>query len=497
MQNNIYKLILCFSLLLQSCVPTLPKYKNTPSEEIIIPGNFPSRSNESGKVYKFKSPDGDLEVVEKSNKEESIAKQNWKVFFNEDYELASLIEIALENNQEINILNQEINIANNEVSARQGEYLPKVGVGASYDYDKVGEYTSQGKNDANSGVDKRLLTRQFGLNTSWEVDIWKKLRNSAKSAYYEYLASVEGKNFAVTRLVAEVSGNYYELVALDNQLEIIKQYIKTLKQAKEVVELQKAAGRSNSLAVKRFAAEVLKNQSREYKIQQQIIITENRLNTLLGRVPQHIKRTKQKFIEITATKEINLGIPAALLENRPDIKQASLKIEAAKLNLKSVKARFYPSLTIDAALGYQAFNSTHLLDTPESLFYNVAGGITAPLLNRKAIKADYFSANSKQIQAVYNYEQTFIKAFAEVSNQLSSLNNYNKIYNTKLEQTKALEESLEISNILFKAARIDYLESLLTRRDYLESQIELIEAKQQQILSYINLYKALGGGWRE
>lgn len=467
---------LCSCLFLQACVPSLPEYKNSPKGVADIPKNFPNQAEDS------------KDAVAKD-----LLKENWKLFFN-DKNLTSLIEIALKNNQDLNILDQEINIANNKIMARQGRYIPKFGIGAGYDAEKTSEYSSKGVNDDVSGVSDRTYNRQVAINASWEVDIWKKLRNFAKSAYYEYLASIEGRNFVVTQLVAEIASDYYELMALDNELEIVEQYIKTLEQAQEVVQLQQIAGRTTSLAVRRFDAEVLKNQSRRYNISQQIIVTENHLNTLLGRLPQRIARDSKNFKEIVI-HEVAAGIPAALLENRPDVKQASLKVEATKLDLKAVKAEFYPSLSIDANIGYQSFNAHHFTD-PASLFYNAAGNLTAPLLNRNAIKADYFSANNRQIEAIYDYEKTFVRAFAEVSNQLSAVKNLNQIYALKDNQAKALADSFDISNILFRAARVDYLESLLTRRDFLEVQIELVEVKKQQLTAHVNLYKALGGGWR-
>ncbi|NBV05890.1 MAG: TolC family protein [Proteobacteria bacterium] len=471
--NFLLSNIACLCLLIQSCVPKLPEYKNIPKDKIETPNSFPSYGQESEK--------------------EEVIKKHWQLFF-KDEQLVTLIETALKNNQNLNILDQEINIANNQVMARQGQYLPKVGIAAGYESEKTNKFTSSGADDAAAGLPDKLHNRQLLLNTSWEVDIWKKLRNFAKSSYLEYLASIEGRNFVVTQLVAEVASDYYELMSLDNQLEIIEQYTKTLQEAQQVVKWQQVAGRNTSLPVKRFDAEVLKNQSRKYKIQQQIVITENHLNTLLGRLPQHIERDSKKFQKI-AIQDFATDIPSALLDNRPDVKQASLKLEAAKLDVKAVKTEFYPSLNIDANVGYRSFNSHHFID-PASVFYDIAGNLTAPLLNRNAIKADYFSSNNRQIKAIYNYEQTFINAFAEVSNQLASVENLKQIYAFKLKQTEALSESFDISNILFKAARVDYLESLLTRRDYLESQIELTEVKQQQLTSYVNLYKALGGGWR-
>ncbi|MDX2082998.1 MAG: TolC family protein [Rickettsiales bacterium] len=476
-------------LLLFACAPNLPENKNG-AGNLKIPADF--SKNFSEKNSENENPQSQ-QNKEETAKEENFGTKNWQVFF-KDEELKSLIEIALKNNQELNILDQEIIIKSNEVLARQGQYLPKIGVGADLAKEKTSQYSSQGAADKNSNLPETLNNRQLALTASWEVDIWGKLRNFKKSAYLEYLASIEGKNFAVTQLIAEIANDYYELMSLDNQLEIIEQYIVTLEKAQQVVALQKIAGRTTSLAVRRFDAEVLKNQSREYKIKQQIIVTENHLNKILGRLPQTILRPSNKFKEITID-EIAVGIPAALLDNRPDVKQAALKIAAAKLNIKAVKAQFYPSLNIDGSLGYQSFNSRHFVN-PESLFFNAAAGLTAPLLNRNAIKADYFSANSRQIEAIYNYEKTFITAFAEVSNQLAAVKNLDQIYKLKSKQAEALADSFDISNILFLAARVDYLESLLTRRDYLEAQTELVEVKQQQLSAYVNLYKALGGGWR-
>ena len=482
--NKVFKLNLVliplFCALLNNCVPKL--LQKQPNESLVVPEKFPNFPTES-----------DLEKSEAKNAI-NVLDKSWKLFI-QDESLTNLIEIALKNNQELNILEQEINIANNVVMARQGKYLPKVGLNAGYENRKSSLLSKESDIDTALNLANQPNNYTLGMNASWEVDIWKKLRNSAKSSYYEYLSSIEGKNFAVTQLIAEIATSYYELMALDNQLEIVKEYISTLEQAQQVVEMQMFAGRTTSLAVKRFTAETLRNQSRKQQIQQQIIITENKLNSLVGRLPQPIQRKSEGFTEI-AIQNINAGIPADLIENRPDIRKAALKMKVAKLNVKSVKAEFYPSLSIDANLGYQSFNSKYLV-SPQTGAYAFAGGLTAPILNRKAIKAEYFSANSEQIKALYVYEQTFIKGFSEVLNQLTSLENLKDIYSYKLQQTQVLSESFEISDILFKAARIDYLESLLTRRDYLESQIELIEIKKQQLSTYVNLYKALGGGWRE
>lgn len=424
----------------------------------------------------------------------SVVRKTWQEFF-EDGQLKALIETALTNNQELNIRLQEIIIAQNEVMASEGEYLPKVSVGVGAGVDKVGKYTSQGVSDEAHELPAILQNYKLGFSASWEVDIWGKLRNAAKSAALRYLSSVEGRNFVVTKLVAEIARSYYELLALDSQLEVLKQNIDIQSNALEVVRLQKQAAKVTELAVQRFEAEVLKNQSRQYDLQQRIIEAENRINILVGRYPQAVARSPQLF-QSPLPNALATGIPSQLLDNRPDVKQAELDLAAAKLDVQVAKARFYPALSIEAGVGYQAFNVKHLLATPESLIFNLAGNLTAPLLNRQAIKAEYFTANATQVQAVFKYEQTLLQAFTEVANQLAMIGNLDKSYQLASQQVERLTRSIETSNVLFQSARADYMEVLLTRRDSLESQMELIETKLRQRHALVNMYQALGGGWR-
>lgn len=429
------------------------------------------------------------------------AKVQWKDFFTDPY-LNVLIDTALRNNQELNITLQEIIIARNEVRFRKGEYLPFVNLYAGAGIDRVGRYTRQGSLEANSNnqiepgkeFPNYLPDYIIAANVSWQVDIWHKLRNAKKAAVGRYLASVEGKNFMVTRLVAEIANSYYELLALDNQLEIIKQNIDIQSNALEIVRLQKIAARVTELAVRRFEAQVLNTRSLQFKIQQRIIETENRINFLIGRYPQPITRDFKNFSNLIPNT-IQSGIPSQLLQNRPDIRQAEFNMTAANLDVKAAKANFYPSLNISAAIGLESFSANYLLKTPQSMLFSLLGGLSAPLINRNAIKATYYSANARQIQTVYNYQRTILNAYIEVSNQLSNIVNLEKSYDLKAKQVQALTESIEISNGLFRSARADYMEVLLTQRDALESKFELIETKKQQMNAMVNIYQALGGGW--
>lgn len=428
------------------------------------------------------------------------ASINWKEYF-ADPNLNALIETALQNNQELNITLQEIQISKNEVRARKGEYLPFVGVGAGTDVDKVARYTSDGASEASTEIEpgrempEPVPDYMLGVYAKWEVDIWHKLRNAKKSAVLRYLSSVEGKNFMVTNLIAEIANSYYELLALDNQLDIVKSNIQIQSNALEIVKLQKQAARVTELAVRKFEAEVFHTQSLQFDIQQEIVETENRINFLLGRYPQPIARSSQSISDLEPYN-IFAGIPAQLLANRPDIKQAELELTAAKLDVKVAKANFYPSLDIRAGIGLQAFDPTYLVKAPESLLYNIAGELTAPLINRNAIKAFYYSANARQIQTVYNYERTVLNAYIEVANQLAMIDNMTRSYELKSQEVQALTQSISIANDLFRSARADYMEVLLTQRDALESKFELVETKRMQMNATVNIYKALGGGWK-
>jgi NodT family efflux transporter outer membrane factor (OMF) lipoprotein len=430
----------------------------------------------------------------------NAARIKWNMFFT-DQNLIALIDTALKNNQELNIMLQEISIAKNDVRAKKGSYVPNLEVGIEAGLDKSSRYTSQGAVDETIDIipgqknPQPLANYVLGANISWEIDIWKKLRNAKKAAVFKYLASIDGKNFMVTHLVAEIANSYYELLALDNQLEILKKNIELYQSSLKIVKLEKSAARVTELAVRRFEAEVLKNQSRQFDIEQQITVTENHLNYLMGRFPQTITRNAKSFID-SPIDTIHSGIPSQLLENRPDIKKAERELIAAKLEVKSAKAEFYPALKITAGAGYSAFNPKYIIETPLSLIYNVAGNLVAPLINRNAIKANYYSASSKQVQAIYNYERTILNAHIEVVNQISNINNLKKSYDLKTKQIQALTESIDISNTLFKSARADYMEVLLTQRDALDSKFELIETKKQQMHAMINIYQALGGGWK-
>jgi NodT family efflux transporter outer membrane factor (OMF) lipoprotein len=427
----------------------------------------------------------------------NIASIKWRNYFTDPY-LIALIDSALKNNQELNIALREIEMDKNEIEARKGEYLPFVNVGGAAGIDKTGRYTWDGlsEEDLKTNPDKGpkyIGDFRTGIYASWELDVWKKLRTAKKSAALKYLSTIEGRNFMVTNMIAEISSSYYELLALDNMMSIIKQNIELQQNALKMVKLEKEAAKVSQLAVNRFEAQLLHTQNLQYDIQQQIIETENKINFLAGRFSQHVARTNILLNEIPV-EMVQSGIPTQLLLNRPDIRQAELTLAASKLDVQVARANFYPSFRLTAGTGFTAFNPGFLF-APASLLYNLAGDAVGPIINKYGITAVYKNANEKQIISAYEYERTILSACIEVANQLAFIKNYKSSYETKSKEVEILNQSVDISNKLFISSKADYIEVLLTQREALDSRIELIETKLKQLQAKVNIYRTLGGGW--
>ncbi len=430
----------------------------------------------------------------------SIAGVKWRQYF-ADVRLQKLIDTAISNNSDLQIALQRIEMSRSSVKLANGALLPKVSLNVGGSVRRFGLYTMDGAGNASTEITPgqtvpvNLPDLYLGLQSSWEVDIWGKLRNQRKSAISQYLSSIEGTNFVISNLVADVAIYYNELLALDNELDIIRQTIQKQQEALTVVKLQKEAGRANELAVQQFNAQLLNTQILEKNVQQQIIETENKINFLLGRYPQSIERTKDVFFK-DMPQQISAGVPSQLLANRPDVREAEFQIEASKFDLKAAKAAFYPNFNITASFGFQAFNPEFLFSSPASIAYSVMGTLVAPIINMKALEAQFNTAKANQLTAMYNYQKTILNAYVEVANELSNIQNLHQINFLKKQQSEVLKQAVDTSNELYKYARASYLEVLMAQQNALQANLELVQATKQQRLSTINIYKALGGGWR-
>ncbi len=430
----------------------------------------------------------------------TIAAIDWRQYF-ADPPLLKLIDTAVSNNIDLQIALQRIETSRSSVKLANAAMLPRVSLNVGGGVRKFGLFTMDGAGNATTEitpgqiVPEHLPDMFVGLQSSWEIDVWGKLENQRKSAVSNYLASMEGANFVISNLVADIAIDYNELLALDNELDIVKQTIQKQQEALEIIKLQKEAGRANELAVQQFNAQLLGTKAVENNVLQQIAEIENKLNFLLGRYPQPIERVKGVFFE-AIPQVILSGIPSQLLANRPDIREAEFQVEASQFDVQAAKAAFFPNFNITATFGFQAFNPEFLFMSPASIAYSVMGTLVAPLINMKALEAQFNTAKANQLTTMYNYQKTILNAYVEVANQLSNIKSLQKISTLKKQQSDALKQSVESSNELYKAARATYLEVLIAQQSALQSNLELINVTKQQRISTISIYKALGGGWK-
>lgn len=430
----------------------------------------------------------------------TIADIKWRDYFG-DPSLEALIDTALASNLDLKIALERIELANASLLNAKGALKPTVSGNFTPAIRRFGLYTMDGAGNISTEmtpgkiVPVDLPDFYIGLQSSWEIDMWKKLRNRKNAAFSNFLASVEGANFVTTSLITEVATAYYQLIALDNEQDILSETIRNQEEVLDVIRYQKEAGRANELVVQQFKAQQLNTKTLEREVMQNILETENRINFLLGRYPQPIERTKTLLFR-DLPLEIASGVPSKMLLNRPDIRAANFQVQSSKFDVKAANAEFLPSLTLTAGIGYQAFNPKFLFTTPASLAYSLVGGLAAPLINKNAIQARFNTAKSSQIIAMYEYQKTILTGYTEVVNELSKINALREISDLKTQQSEVLEQSVETSNELYKSAKASYLEVLIAQQNAIQAKLEMVESHRRQLMSSVNIYKALGGGWK-
>lgn len=418
--------------------------------------------------------------------------------FYRDPMLTCLINTAVANNRELKVLNEDVQIASNEVLSRSGAYLPFVTVGAGAGVNRSSRFTLDGA----AAINDPFLPGQFfslahgkfggGINLNWQLDIYRQLRNARDAAGQRYNVALERRNFFITRLVADVAENYYRLMALDKRLENLNLTIDLQERSLEIAKALKEAARITELGVLRFEAEVRKNQSEKLIVNQDIVVTENRINFLLNRFPQPVERVSAGFYDLNINR-LSVGVPSQLLQNRPDIRQAERDLAATGLDVKVARVNFFPQLVLSGGTGLESLLINHLFE-PQAVIGSVAGGLVGPLVNKRAIKAEYLTANARQLQAIYTYQRVVLNAFTEVVNRLSMVEKYTNSIEIKKQQMAALESSVEVASNLFQNARVEYIDVLLAQRDLRDARGTLIDTKVEQLSAIVNTYQALGGG---
>ena len=417
----------------------------------------------------------------------------WRDFF-QDSVLRSLIDTALQNNHDLKITLQELAIAKSAITAKQGALLPSVSANVGAGISKVGRYTAEGAGNVGTELTpgRKIPTvipdLAPTLQMDWTIDLWGKLNSDKKSAVERYLASEAGQRAIKSQLVADVAENYYALLALDYKLLVMQQYIALQKNAVRIARIQKEADADTQLAVEKFEAELAKAQSDEYVLRQSIIETENNLNLLLGRLPQPIARAKSDFLQLPMPATAHV-LSTQLLLQRPDVVQAEHALEAAKWDVETARKEFLPSFNLSAAVGLNAFNPKYLVKLPESLIFSALGSLTAPLINKKAIQANFSQADALQIEALYNYDKALMTAYIEMSTLQSKITNLKQLRQFKQKQDEALMRAVSAAQKLYLNNRATYLEVIDSERGQLDCKMELIDTKLQQLSTLIDMYR--------
>ncbi|OLY94865.1 efflux transporter, outer membrane factor (OMF) lipoprotein, NodT family [Cnuella takakiae] len=433
----------------------------------------------------------------------SIADRTYKELLS-DPNLQQLLDSALRRNWDVLAALQRVEQANANYLQTRGALRPRVQGVAAAGVDKFGDYTMNGVGNYDLNKSPNISADQkvpapfmpdffVGVRSSWEIDIWGRLRNLKEAALLRVLQSQRGVQWLRTQLVAEVSGRYYELLALDSQREILRKNIQLQQEALQVVEAQKEGGRATELAVQQFKAQLLRTQALDAGVKQQVVAIENEINLLCGRTPQSILRGNSLMVQ-QVPASLKAGLPSAMLLRRPDIQQAELELRALEADLLAARKAFLPALTLTPYIGFNAFTAARLLD-PTSLAAGALAGLSAPIFNRAAIKGDYNRVAAARTEALLQYQKTATTAFTEVVTSISEISNLEQQFTIKQQETQVLESAVGTAKDLYLSGYATYLEVITAQRNVVEAELELATTKRNQFLAVVNLYRALGGGW--
>jgi outer membrane protein, multidrug efflux system len=420
----------------------------------------------------------------------TIADMPWQSVF-KDEKLNALIQKGLDQN--LNLKNAIENIVQARASLRQSKlaYYPTLQLDANATRNKQSE---AGLNfPAGININTLTTTYKLGLSTSWEADIWGKLSSSKRAALATYLASDAAKQAVQTQLIADIANNYFLLLAYDKQLVITQETLESrIKNVETIKDLKEGAIVTGAAVVQseanQHAAEVLIPD-----LKQRIRETENTLNILLGQAPQPIERGT--LGDQSVPENLALGLPSQLLQNRPDVRQAEFNFRTAFEMTNMAKTYFYPSLTLTASGG---FSNLELKDFfTNSVFYSIIGGLTQPIFNQGLNKTRLTTAQSKQLQAYNNFQQSLLTAGQEVSNALYAYQMAVEKQDSREKQIEALEKAVDFTQQLLEySSATNYTDVLTSEQNLLAAQLSGINDNLQKLQAVVDLYRALGGGWK-
>ncbi|MFH6936661.1 efflux transporter outer membrane subunit [Flavobacterium sp. FlaQc-30] len=420
----------------------------------------------------------------------TIADMPWQSVF-KDEKLNALIQKGLDQN--LNLKNAIENIVQSRAALRQSKlaYYPTLNVDANITRNKQ----SQAGLNFPPGININTLTttHKLGLSSSWEIDVWGKLSSSKRAALASYLATDAAKQAIQTQLISDIANNYFLLLAYDKQLAITEATLASrIKNVETIKELKEGAIVTGAAVVQseanQHAAEVLIPD-----LKQSIRETENAINILLGQAPGAIERGVLGTQIIP--ENIAVGMPSQLLHNRPDVRQAEFNFRVAFESTNLAKTYFYPSLTLTASSG---FSNLELKDFfSNSIFYSIIGGLTQPIFNQGLNKMRLTNAQSQQLQAYNNFQQSLLNAGQEVSNALYAYEMAVEKEDSREKQIEALEKAVDFTQQLLEySSATNYTDVLTSEQNLLAAQLSGVNDNLQKLQAVVNLYRSLGGGWK-
>ncbi|WFO15213.1 efflux transporter outer membrane subunit [Cellulophaga baltica 4] len=417
----------------------------------------------------------------------SMADISWKTMFTDPY-LSEYIEEGLENNMDVRIALQQMIAA--QAYAKQGKagYFPTLSVGANYTRQEFSE-NSQFGSLFTGGLDTYDVTADL----SWEADIWGKIRSNRRASQADYLQNVAGHQAVKTQLISSIANTYYNLLALDAQLEVTKETIATRESGVATIKALKDAGQVTQVAVDQNVAQYNSARALQVDIEAAIFKAENTLSILLGKTPQKFERSSLDTQSMD--QEMKLGVPTTLLRNRPDVMAAEYALIKDFELTNVANSSFYPSLTLTASGGLQSLELDKLFNA-NSLFATIVGGLTQPLLNQRKLKTQKEVALANQESSLLNFKKTLLVAGSEVSNALYTYEAETKKFEFRKNEVEALRTAEANSEELLKNGYANYLDLLTARQSALSAELNIIDSKLQQLVAIVDLYEALGGGWK-
>lgn len=411
----------------------------------------------------------------------SIGDMKWWDIYT-DTTLQSLIRITLQNNKELKIAEAKVK----EMAARKridtANFFPQIN-GNVYTQKEALNYGGDNyKNDPEVGLKAAL---------SWEIDLWGNLRWANDEGKAQVLESIENQRAVTISLIARVAQDYYELVALDNELSIVKQTLKARKEGVRLAKLRFEGGLTSETSYQQAQVEYARTATHIPVLERDISMMENEIAYLTGDLDFKVKRTKISK-DLIGIESLPVGLPSTLLERRPDIKAAEQKLIAANAAVGVAYTNRFPRLTLTAQYGVESDEFSNLFKSP---MYFLSGALLGPLFDMGKRQSAYRAQQHVYEQECYNYEKTVMNAFTETRNAIVAFNKTKDIYESMSQLEKSSKTTMELAQLQYINGVIGYIDVLDAQRSYFDAQVGLSNAIRDKQLALVRLYKALGGGW--